>query len=69
MAKKKAGRPKKAGGEGSLVRLAPDLVTKARYLAAQQGVPMSDLLSDWLRPIVDREFKRAGRDLLGEEPK
>lgn len=68
MAKKAQGRPKKPGGEGSLVRLAPDLVSKARYIAAQRGVAMSDLLSDLLRPAIDREFRKAGRELLGDDP-
>jgi hypothetical protein len=67
MAKTK-GRPKKASGEGSVVRIEPDLVTKAKYLAAAKGVPMSDLLSDLLRPAIDREFRKAGRTLIaGDE--
>jgi hypothetical protein len=63
MAKSK-GRPGKPGGEGTVVRIASDLVSKARYLAAQKGVPVSDYLSDILRPVIDREFKKAGREFL-----
>lgn len=66
MAKVK-GRPRKPGGEGTPVRIDPDLVTKARYLAALKGVPMSDLISEMLRPIIDREFRKAGRELLGDD--
>jgi hypothetical protein len=65
MAKPK-GRPKKPSGEGTPVRIDPVIASKARYLASQSGVPMSDLLSDWLRPIVEREFRKAARDLEGK---
>jgi hypothetical protein len=62
------GRPEKPGGEGVVVRIAADLVSKAKYLAAQKGVPMSDYLSDLLRPVLDREFRKAGKELLkGDE--
>ena len=62
------GRPKKPGGEGAVIRIDADLVTKAKYLAAQQGIPASEYLSSLIRPILDREFRKAGRDLLaGEE--
>jgi hypothetical protein len=63
MAKSK-GRPAKPGGEGSVVRIASDLVRKAKYLAAQQGVPVSDYLSNLLRPAIDKEFRKAARDLM-----
>lgn len=65
MAKRK-GRPEKPGGEGTVVRIASDLVVKAKYLAAQKGVPVSDYLSDLVRPAIEREFRKAGRELLGE---
>jgi hypothetical protein len=65
MAKTK-GRPKKPSGEGTPVRIDSDIVARARYLAAQKDIPVSELLSDFLRPIIDREFKKAGKDLLGE---
>jgi hypothetical protein len=59
------GRPKKPGGEGTVVRIDADLVTKAKYLAAMEGVPMSDYLSAKLRPLLDREMRRVGKELLG----
>jgi hypothetical protein len=68
MAKAK-GRPKKPGGEGAVVRIDADLVTKAKYLAALRGIPASDFLSEILRPALDREMRKAGRDLLEEGPK
>jgi hypothetical protein len=58
MAKVK-GRPKKPSGEGAQVRIEPDLATKARYLAAERGVTVLDLLSGILRPVLDRDFRKA----------
>lgn len=67
MAKK--GRPKKPTGEGRPVRIDSDIVTKARYLATGEGVDLSAYLSNLLRPIVDREFRKVGKKMLegGEE--
>jgi hypothetical protein len=65
MARKKMGRPRKPSGEGTPVRLDTDLVTKARYLAAHRGETMTGMLSDWLRPIIEREFLKAGQELGG----
>jgi hypothetical protein len=59
------GRPKKPGGVGTQVRIDSDLVTKAKYLAAQEGMALSEFLSGVLRPVLDREFQKAGRKLLG----
>lgn len=69
MAKAKGtkGRPKKATGEGTPVRIDADLVTKARYLAAQRGAAVSELLSDLLRPMIDREFRKAAKELMTED--
>lgn len=61
------GRPKKPSGEGTPVRIDSDIVSKARYLAAQLDVPLSEFLSDLLRPVVDKEFRKAGKDLMGGE--
>jgi hypothetical protein len=44
------------GGKGKPVRLAEDVVTKARVIAASQGVPMSDYLAGLLRPLVERDY-------------
>lgn len=64
MAKAK-GRPKKPGGEGTQVRIDADLASKAKYLAAQKGIPVAEYLSAILRPVLDRDFRKAGRELEG----
>jgi predicted HicB family RNase H-like nuclease len=64
---KPKGRPKKPGGEGTQVRIDTDLVTKARYVAARQGVSLSELLSGWIRPIAEREFRKAGKEIFEDE--
>jgi hypothetical protein len=65
MAKLK-GRPKKAGGEGTPVRLDSDLVSKARYLCAESGQSMTEYLSDMIRPKVEKDFRKAAKPLLDE---
>jgi hypothetical protein len=61
-------RKKKPGeGPGAPVRIDADLVAKARYLAASEGLELSAYVSGLLRPIIDREFKKAGRELLNNE--
>lgn len=65
MAKAK-GRPRKPEGEGTPVRIDKDLVTMAKYLAAQKGVPLSEYLSGLMRPVVTRQFKKAGQELMEE---
>lgn len=64
---RKRGRPRKPTGEGTQVRIDADLVTKAKYLAAQKGMHTSQLISDLLRPVVEREFKKAARDLIDDD--
>jgi hypothetical protein len=66
MAKKK-GRPRGPGGEGAQVRIDSDLASMARYVAAQQGVSLTQFLSQLLRPAVEREFKKLGKKFLGEK--
>jgi hypothetical protein len=61
------GRPKKPSGEGTPVRIDAELVSKAKYLAAQRGVALSELLSGILRPVIERDFRKAGRELLGDD--
>jgi hypothetical protein len=63
---KKKGRPKKPGGEGTQVRIDPDLAAKGKYLAALAGVSLTEYLSGLLRPTLDREFRKAGRSLMGD---
>lgn len=63
MAKTK-GRPRKPGGEGAVVRIDPELASKARYLAAQRSIPLSEYLSEMIRPTIDREMRKAGKKLI-----
>jgi hypothetical protein len=49
---------------GLPVKFSPDLVTKAKYIAMQRGASVEDLLNEWLRPLVEQEFREAGRELL-----
>ena len=65
-ASKGKGRPKKPGGEGSQVRIDSDLATMARYLVAQRGLVLSEYLSDILRPVIERDMKKAGREIIGD---
>jgi hypothetical protein len=61
-------RKKKAGeGPGTVIRIDADLVAKARYLATRETMELSAYVSTLLRPLIEREFKKAGRELLGEE--
>src|SRR4029077_14477893 len=60
-------RKKKPGNvPGTVVRIDADLVTKVRNLAAREGVELSAYISSLLRPAIEREFKKAGRELPGE---
>lgn len=65
MAKK--GRPNKPTGKGLPVRIDADLVSKGKYLASRRGVSLTELLSDLLRPLIEREFRKAGKELMGGE--
>jgi hypothetical protein len=65
MARKKS----PTGGPGTVVRIESDLVAKGRYLAICKGMELSAYLSELLRPIIEREFKKAGRELREEEEK
>jgi hypothetical protein len=59
-------RKKKPGeGPGAQVRIDADLVAKARYLAAHSGLELSGYLSALLRPMIEREFKKVGREMMG----
>jgi hypothetical protein len=60
---KPKGRPKKSSGEGTPVRIATDLVTMARYIAASRGSTMTELISAWLRPIIEREFQKLSKEI------
>ena len=66
MAKAK-GRPKKPGGDGSQVRVDADLASMARYVASRKGLKLIDYLGAILRPAIERDFRKAGKDLGAEE--
>jgi hypothetical protein len=55
------------GDEGSPIRIDSALAAQAKYLAALRGIPTSDYLSELLRPALDREMRKAGRDLMEGE--
>jgi hypothetical protein len=57
------GRPWDGDVPTKLVKIKTEIATKARYVAAKQGVPLIDLLSDILDPVIDREFRKAGKDI------
>jgi hypothetical protein len=57
---------KKPDGRGAAVRLDADLVVRAKYLAARKGAPLSEYLSGLLRPLIEQEFKKVGRELMEE---
>jgi hypothetical protein len=57
MAKRRpVGRPKE-DGPGKPVRLAPDLVTKAKFVALSRDEPMSEYLARILEPVVERDYR------------
>ena len=53
------GRPKKETGEGTQVRVDSDIVAKAKYLAAGKKMTLGEYLSASLRPVIDRDFRKA----------
>ncbi len=63
MAKTK-GRPKKPSGEGIQVRLDADLVRKARYLVMKRGGAVNDYFAAILRPVVERDVKKAEKEFF-----
>ena len=60
---KKAGRPKTSTGTAPPVRIEPDIQSMAKYIAAHRGVPVAKLVSDFLRPVVEREFAKLAQTL------
>jgi len=52
----KRGRPKKLTGEGSQVRIAPDLASKARLIVGDRGIELADYLSELLRKPITRDY-------------
>jgi hypothetical protein len=66
---KKVGRPKTSTGEGPTVRIEADLQSMLKYIAARRGVPIAKLTSDLIRPIVEREFRKAAPKIQEGDPK
>jgi hypothetical protein len=61
-------RQKKPGdGPGTVVRIDADLVAKARWLAARVPLELSAYVSQLLRPVIEREFNKAGRELFKDQ--
>jgi hypothetical protein len=54
MAKKKSGEDLKL----ATVKIERDILTKARMIAADRGIPLAGYLSDSLRLIVERDWGR-----------
>jgi len=52
----KRGRPKQLTGEGSQVRIAPDLASKARLIVGDRGIDLAAYLSEILRPRITRDY-------------
>jgi hypothetical protein len=61
MAKKKSGEELKLVA----VKIERDIMTRARMIAAERGLPLASYLSDSLRGVVDRDWanmvRRAGK--------
>jgi hypothetical protein len=53
--------------ETAAVKVAKDLVRKLKLIALSRGVPMSDLVSEWLRPTVEREYPKALKKMADDE--
>ena len=49
------------------VRIDSHLVRKARYIARDRGVPLSDYVTDVLKHAVDRDWSKILRRLANEE--
>jgi hypothetical protein len=61
MGRKKRERPAKT------VRLDADLITKCKSLADDQGTDVSNYLSALIRPVIEREWVKFQRRMMGGE--
>ena len=57
MAKPK-GRPAISERDDVTVRLDRQVAAKLRYVAEARGISLAEILTEFLRPIADREFDR-----------
>jgi hypothetical protein len=62
MASKK-GRPKRPSVETIPVRLEASLARKAKYLAAEKGITITEILDEYLRGPLDRDFAKAAKNV------
>jgi hypothetical protein len=62
-----AGRPKSADRKDGSVRIDRAVLGKIQWLAKDQGVTVSEYLTDLVRGPVEREFGRRAKKLQGEE--
>lgn len=63
---------KKASGSetrkfNTLVRMEDELIEKAKVIAAIKGVSLGELFSPVLWPFVEKEWKKQGRKMIGDE--
>jgi hypothetical protein len=54
MAKKKSGEELKLGA----VKIERDIITKAKLISADRGVPLAGYLSESVRPVVERDWSK-----------
>ena len=64
MPKSKGDKPKR---EDRAVKIAGELVQKASIVAKIRGVYLAELLSEWLRPVVEREYAKEVKRLTEEQ--
>jgi hypothetical protein len=65
--RKGSGRPKSADRKEGSVRIDRAVLGKIQWLAKDQGVPVSEYLTDLVRGPVEREFGRRAKKLQGGE--
>ncbi len=61
----KRGRPKKLTGEGSQVRIAPDLASMARLIVGERGIDLAEYLNEIIRPRITRDYAAMIKRLEG----
>lgn len=64
MAKAK-GRPAQPNGAGAQVRIDPEIVRKAKFVASERRISMAEYLGGLLRDAVARDYTRHARELGG----
>ena len=52
---------------GPTVRFEADLVSMAKYLAALRGTPVAKLVSDLLRPALEKEMAKEGKRFINKD--